>query len=118
MELRGILVIVAGAAALLAGCAFPTHDPSKLKAIEAESRILVAEAAESKPSLPESGWPPVIASLDAEFVTVRAEGVDILVEPYFDGGWGYFVPKEGRDPAGPPGRYSYLGQGVYWYHPY
>ena len=118
MELRRILAVAAVSTALLGGCAFPTHDPSKLKAIAAEARILMAQADESAPSRPESPWPPVIASLDPENITIAADGVYILTEPYFDGGWGYFVPKDARKPPDPPGQFSYLGQCVYWYHPY
>jgi hypothetical protein len=52
------------------------------------------------------------------FVTVDSNGVDIMTKPYFDGGYGYFVPRiEGKLPY-PEARYSALGQGVYWYRPY
>ena len=118
MGLRKIMVIAAGAAALLGGCAFPTHDPSKLKAIEAESRILMARPAGASETVPESRWPRAIASLDPELVYVFPDGVDIVVKGQMDGGWGYFVPRDRRTPPVPEAGYSDLGHGVYWHHPY
>lgn len=104
--------------ALLAGCARPTDDQSDLKAIKAESQALMTRIADTDAVVPRSRWPRVIASLNPKGVTVHQDGVDIMIKPYFDGGWGYFVPKDGRKAPQPEGRYSMLGHGVYWYHPY
>jgi hypothetical protein len=69
-------------------------------------------------TLPKGQWPHAIAALGPELVTVYEDGVEILIKPGFDGGWGYLVPRSQREPPEPAARYSYLGQGVYWYHPY
>jgi hypothetical protein len=111
---------------LLTGCTRPTHDQSTLKAIKAESQILMlteqpvtyGTVPKVIVTVPKSRWPRVIASLKPEWVTVFPDGVDIMIKPFFDGGWGYFVPRSEREPPEPAGRYSELGQGVYWYHPY
>jgi hypothetical protein len=68
--------------------------------------------------VPESQYLPVIASLEPVEVTVSRDGVDILTKPFLDGGWGYFVPRSARYRPNFPQRYSDLGEGVYWYHPY
>ena len=68
--------------------------------------------------IPKAEWPHVIASLGPKFVTVDQSGVDIVVKPYFDGGYGYYVLKQGHELPRPIGRYSKLGEGIYWYHPY
>lgn len=104
---------------LLASCAFPTRNPSVLKAIKADSEKLMRTwSTTSGGTVPKGEWPPSIAKLEPEFVTVYPDGVDIMTKPYFDGGWGYFVPRSDREPPEPAGRYSELGQGIYWYHPY
>jgi len=118
--------VLAFALTLLAGCTRPTHDQSTLTAIKAESQILmVTERAvtfgtvtKAIVTVPKSRWPRVIASLKPEWVIVDQDGVNIVIKPFFDGGWGYFVPRSEREPPEPAGRYSELGQGVYWYHPY
>jgi hypothetical protein len=105
---------------LLGGCAWPTHDPRKLKAIRAEAQVLMKTYPTRTDFVDvlKMRWPPVIARLEPELVLVAPDGVHILVKPYFDGGWGYFVPKNERELPDPPGRFSNLGQGVYWWHPY
>lgn len=118
MGLRAILVFAAMSAALLGGCAFPTHDPSKLKAIRAEALALMAQAAASEPSLPESAWPPAIASLDPELVFVDPDEVDIVTKIWFEDHWGYVIPKEPRKAPERAFGVSNLGHGVYWYHAY
>jgi hypothetical protein len=109
--------VLAMAFAVLPGCSRPIHDRSTLRAIEAESRILMATDPTSSHAVPKSRWPLHIASLGPARVTIDPSGVDILVKPYFDGGWGYFVPRNRREPPEPAGRFSALGQGVYWYRP-
>jgi hypothetical protein len=104
---------------LLAGCTGPTRDRSTLKAIKAESATLMAaHPTGGNMRVPKSRWPHVIASLEPELVIVNPDGVDILAKPYFDGGWGYFVPRNERQAPQPEGRFSQLDRGIYWYHPY
>ena len=124
---RGVaFAVLAIALILLTGCTRPTYDQSTLKAIKAESQVLMAtQRAETygpvpkrHVTFPKNRWPQVIASLKPEWVAVFPDGVDIMIKPFFDGGWGYFVPRSEREPPEPAGRYSELGQGVYWHHPY
>lgn len=49
---------------------------------------------------------------------INPDGVHITTRAYFDGGWGYFVPREPQDLPEPVGRFEAAGQGVYWRHPY
>lgn len=115
----GAFAVFLAALTLLTGCTRPTRDESALKAIKAESQILmVTQPTKTYATVPKSRWPFIIASLNPEGVTVFPDGVDIVIKPYFDGGWGYFVPRSEREPPKPVGRFSELGQGVYWYHPY
>ncbi|WP_171905760.1 hypothetical protein [Sphingobium phenoxybenzoativorans] len=81
--------------------------------------MLIAHSPRKAPSIiPKGKWPRVIASLHPERVTVLTDGVDILIRPYFDGGWGYFVPSNERDIPEPVGRFARIDRGVYWYQPY
>jgi len=119
---RFVVAALAIALIVLAGCTRPTTDQSTLKAIKAECRALMMMPpieGTTYPDVPKSRWPRVIASLKPEFVMILSRGVFITVKPYFDGGWGYFVPRSKRDapPAGDP-QFSEVGQGVYWFHPY
>ena len=68
-------------------------------------------------SIPRAQWPPAIASLKPAFVTVQEWGVDIDVKPYFDGGWGYQIPRNKRDLPKPAGCYSEPGPDVFWHGP-
>lgn len=105
--------------ALLVGCARPTHNPSALKEIRAESETLMRGAApRTSTVVPKAGWPTEITSLRPYSVTVLPDGLEITMKPYFDGGWGYFVPRPGGNLPQPVGRFSGLGEGVYWFHPY
>ncbi|WP_204338133.1 hypothetical protein, partial [Proteus mirabilis] len=67
--------------------------------------------------VPENQLPPVAASLHPEWVTVHEWGVDIVIKPYFDGGWGYHVARSRRDLPMLDGCYSEVGQGVFWHGP-
>jgi hypothetical protein len=98
----------------------PTRNQEKLKAIKAESELLMATyPATPWPGIPERHRPPVIASLKPEWVMVdRRWGVDIKIKPFMDGGWGYEVPRRGGERPLPEGRCDEVGQGVYWCHPY
>jgi hypothetical protein len=109
------------ALALVAGCASPTHDESVLRAVKAESQLLVASHPIKPPKgwadVPRSEWPPAIAGLQPYSVIVRGSGVDILIKPDFDGGWGYEIPRDKRDLRMPAECYSEPGQGVFWHDP-
>lgn len=108
---------IVAALALLSGCARPTRDPAKLEAIKAESRLLL-KAFPTDAEVPKARWPRAIASLEPEFVSINSDGVYITTEPYFDGGWGYFVPRRARSLPEPAGMFEEVGHGVYWWHPY
>lgn len=111
--------LTCAALGLLASCARPSHDETTLKAIEIEAQTLIRNSpVKAFTPISKSKWPRVIASLNPESVTVSTEGVDILVRPYFDGGWGYFIPLNEQALPEPKGRFANIGQGVYWYHPY
>ncbi|WP_179044049.1 hypothetical protein [Sphingobium lactosutens] len=103
---------------LATACSGPTRDPSVLQAIRTEARMLSRSTARSQVALPKSKWPQAISGLEPENVTISADGVDILVKPYFDGGWGYFIPPNDRELPEPKGRFEPVGKGVYWYCPY
>lgn len=103
---------------LIAGCSGPTRDWQMLRDIHAEALALEGPRLQSWTSLPKTRWPPGIASLRPESVSISADGVDILMSPYFDGGWGYFIPFDDSSSPEPRGRYEPAGEGIYWYHPY
>jgi len=121
MGLGARAIAALAALVLLGGCAWPTYDQSTLKAIRTESRRLMAmhsiDVSKRWASVPESQWPPVIASLKPDSVIVHKRNVEILIKPSFDGGWGYEVPVEKTDLMMPPECYSELGQGVFWHSP-
>ena len=103
----------------LAGCTQPNRDPAKLRTIRSEAQILMAKRqARAFADVPTGQLPSGIANLHPNVVTVYSSGVEIEMKPYFDGGWGYFVPRGAGKLPEPAGRYSALGEGVYWYHPY
>jgi hypothetical protein len=116
---RGSGLASLAALALLVGCTQPTHDPATLNAIKAESeRLIAANPGTTDVIVPKTKWPHAIAALDPEAVTVSPNGVDVLVKPHFDGGYGYFVPARDQVLPEPVERFSAIGQGVYWYRPY
>ena len=105
--------------ALLTACVRPIDDQSTLKEIQTEAQILIKNTPiKAAAAVPKSKWPKVITSLNPESVTVLKDGVDILIKPNFDGGWGYFIPVDLQEIPEPKGRFATVGQGVYWYHPY
>jgi hypothetical protein len=111
--------VVLAAIVLLVACEpRPTWDRAKLKAIRAEAEVLMAKPSGQDRDLPKAAWPRTIAALRPEFVWVDSDGVEIMTKPYFDGGWGYFVPRDPRTPPEPAGRFEKAGEGVYWHHPY
>jgi hypothetical protein len=107
------------AAVALTCCARPTTDQATLKAIKIECQpLLKLQLIEGLvyPDLPKGRWPHVIASLKPESVTILREGVLIEMGSFGAEGWGYFVPRDGgHQPKVGDSRYSYLGQGVFWY---
>jgi hypothetical protein len=122
---RAGFAVSAIALLLLAACPHPVFQEPAVKAIKAEAMALMAappsEVRADLPNelgtVPKSRWPRVIAGLNPEWVTVDSDGVDIVTTPYFDGGWGYYIPRDERKQPWPE-RHSHLGHGVYWYHPY
>ncbi|MDO7834948.1 hypothetical protein Q4610_07790 [Sphingobium sp. HBC34] len=62
-------------------------------------------------------WPPSITGLKPEAVTVHPWGVEIIMKPYFDGGYGYAVPNSKSDLPMPSSCYSEIQQGIFWYGP-
>jgi hypothetical protein len=106
---------------LLISCTRPISDPVKLRAIKAEAQSLMAvhpvKAPAASSEIPKSQWPPAIASLQPQFVTVHQWGVDILIKPDFDGGWGYDIPRNKLDLPMPEKCYSEQSQGVFWHGP-
>jgi hypothetical protein len=112
--------VVLTAILLLVACEpQPTGDKARLRAVRAEAQMLMATGApQGDRDVPKQAWPQTIAALHPEFVWVGPEGVEIMTRPYFDGGWGYFVPRDPRRPPTPEGRFEQAGEGVYWHHPY
>jgi hypothetical protein len=100
----------------LTSCERPSASPADLKAIKAEAEMLMRVQPRDA-TVPRDQWPRAIAGLEPEFVMINQYGVHITTRAYFDGGWGYFVPRsEGVLPE-PRGRFEELGQGTYWWHP-
>lgn len=118
---RGAAFALSAALVLLGGCQWPSRDESVLRAIRVESAQLVATYPIRPPEhwveVPKNQLPRVIASLDPEMVTVYDWGVDIMVRPDFDGGWGYHVARDKRDLPMPAECYSEVAAGVFWHDP-
>lgn len=112
---------VSFATAFLSSCTSPISDPVMLRAIESEARLLITDRPLSpsvgQVDIPIRRLPPKIASLSPKAVTVSRWGVDIIVKPGFDGGYGYAVPQSPEDLPMPATCYSNLGQGVFWHGP-
>jgi hypothetical protein len=129
-----VLIIAFFALIFFAFTRFPVRDPAVLKALNAEARVLIAkkfvttkkwsreanvEGEHGEITVRKTEWPPTIASLHPEFVTVYpGDSVEILTEIYFDGGWGYWVQIGNSQLPGPKERYEYLGENVYFWSPY
>ena len=110
--------VVVAALLSLTSCAWPTRDHAEREAIVAEANALMrAYRARDEVRLPRDRWPPTIAALEPESVTIGRGGVDIWTKPHLDGGWGYFVPAKGRKRPRPGGCMTDLGYGIYWYEP-
>ncbi len=99
----------------------PTRNQSTLKAVATESRQLIATHPISPGAhginIPQHEWPPVIASLKPDSVTVRHGMVDIATKPYFDGGWGYGFAPDKQNLTMSVECWSELGHSVYWHAP-
>jgi len=96
----------------------PTHDDVQLKAINAEARTLMARGpTRDWRGVPQNRWPATIANLKPEWVKVNNWGVEVEIESYFDGGWGYDVVPNGAKPPMPIQCYRSLGRGIYWHDP-
>ncbi|AJP72567.1 hypothetical protein TS85_13490 [Sphingomonas hengshuiensis] len=102
-------------------CTGPTYDQRILRAVGAEARALMAanpvNPAQPWVDIPEQALPPAIASLRPHDVTVYRWGVAITIKPFFDGGWGYEVPRKKGDFGMLPECYSEVGPGVFWHGP-
>lgn len=100
---------------------YPTYNQTKLKAIKAESEILAATHPIKAPDywvkIPKNQWPPVIASLQPEAVSVNRWGVDIVIKSYFDGGWGYGIARRKQDLPMLQECWSEESEGVFWHGP-
>ena len=114
-------VAVPFATAFLSGCTSPISDPVMLNAIEGEARSLIIDYPISLPNgwvdIPIRRLPPKIAGLKPKTVTVHRWGVDIMVKPGLDGGYGYAVPKRQEDLPMPAKCYSELRHGLFWHGP-
>lgn len=130
MKLRtGCLVAIAAPVAVIALVVlawfalqpWPISDPVRLKAVRAEALSLMAtyspKPSRSYASLPKRQWPATIASLRPQIVLVDEQGVEILIKPFFDGGWGYQVTRDPRSLPMPRQCYSEVSPGVFWHDP-
>jgi hypothetical protein len=132
-----VVVVVLPLAFLVWDFDKPIHirNHALLKPINAEARILMAKKFVTTKTWSEDGnyeyesggidvrkkgeWPRAIASLSPQDVTVfPGHAVDILTEGFFDGGWGYWIQPDKKTPPEPEGRFEYLGEDIYAYHPY
>lgn len=106
---------------LLSGCPGPVYEPAKLRAVKSESERLMATHAldpvERWAEVPQNEWPPAIASLRPKMVILRPGQVHIIIKPFFDGGWGYEIPRREKDLGMPQECYQNLGQGIFWHDP-
>ncbi len=110
-----------GVLLLLSHLPWPVSDPAKLAAIRGEARALMARYPARPPeyhaSIPKSQWPAAIAGLHPDRVIVHQWGVDILIKPFFDGGWGYHVGASKRALPMLEGCYSEVGHEIFWHGP-
>jgi hypothetical protein len=106
---------------LIAGCDRPIFNMAKLQEVRLEALQLMAtkpvRRGASWRELPSAEWPPTIASLHPKRVTIYSDSVDIVTRPFFDGGWGYNVPRSMRGLPMPVNCYSEPSEGVFWHGP-
>ena len=116
-----ILLATFATIAFLSGCNRPISDTAKLEAIRAEAQVLMNTRPPEQPKswrkVPKEQWPATIAGLDPEDVMVHTWGVEIMTKAYFDGGYGYEVPRSKADLPMAASCYSEPGKGVFWHGP-
>ena len=96
----------------------PTHNDAKLMAMNAEAHALMTPGlTQDWHGVPKSRWPLTIASFDPQWVRVYQWGVEVEIEGFFDGGWGYHIVTKGGTPPMPIECYENLGRGIYWHDP-
>ncbi len=96
----------------------PTRDEDTLRTVASEAVALTKKhSASARVELASDDWPPAIASLKPESVTVSAKRVDIQIRHYFDGGWGYAFATDKQELGMLPECWSDLGQDLYWHGP-
>ncbi len=96
----------------------PTRDEDMLQAVASEAVALKRKhPAGARVELASDDWPPAIASLKPQSVTVSAKKVDIQIRHYFDGGWGYSFAPDKQDLGMLPECWSDLGHDLYWHGP-
>ncbi|HET9511878.1 MAG TPA: hypothetical protein VFO80_12080 [Sphingomonas sp.] len=103
------------------GCMGPTGNPTTLEGIRREAGELMQRPiprSQSFIDVPIDQLPPTIAALKPDFVLVNESGVDIVTTAFFDGGWGYYVPRSANPSPNSLFRHYRVGRGVYWFHPY
>ncbi len=120
-------LIITGALCLLATFLIlrvwngPTFDRAKLAAIRTEAHALMrthtGPASGDWIDVPRKDWPRTIAGLHPEQVRVTGWGVNIATKSYFDGGWGYHIPRDGRALPMPRECYSEPAAGLFWHGP-
>ena len=119
----GILLVALIPLGWLAAFPQPAWNQSSLKGIKAESQVLMANYPVVPPdywtNVPKDQWPPTIASLEPFDVTVHTWGVNIGTKPFFDGGWGYGVPRSGKKTDLPMLQecWSEVSPGLFWHGP-
>ena len=105
----------------LGSCDRPIFNIRKLPRVKAEALALMrthpVDPQASGRDIPKAEWPPTIASLNPRWVEVRRGSVDIETTTFFDGGWGYNVPRSQRDLSMPKRCYSEPSEGVFWHGP-
>ncbi|WP_324749076.1 hypothetical protein SH591_10490 [Sphingomonas sp. LY54] len=114
---RVVVLAVVAALVLISACERPIQNPTKLSAIKVEAQMLM-KAHPVAAEITRAQWPPAVASLKPEFVTIDPDGLHITTRAYFDGGWGYFVPRKSGPLPEPVGRFEKVADGVFWWHPY
>lgn len=106
---------------LLWSLPWPVSDPARLAAIRGDAQVLRARYPAKPPEhytrIPENEWPGAIAGIHPDRVIVHEWGVDIVVKPFFDGGWGYHVAPDKRQLPKPQGCYSEVSREVFWHGP-
>jgi hypothetical protein len=109
--------IVLGLTVLLASCAQPDRDGEHVRTLAGEARMLLAEYP-TDAEIPSKRWPPSIARLKPERVSVAGDGLYVIVEHAFVDEWGYYVLRDPDDTmpeqAGDQ-TYERLGPGIYWW---